>query len=306
MKSINLAAIDLNLLVAFEALIELHSVTKAAEQLQIGQPAMSASLQRLRVLFEDELFVRLGRQMQPTLKAQAIAPSILAALHQVRQAVELSQTFNSLVSDRDFAIGSSDYTSLVLLPSLLAFSHKNAPNLNYRMIGFEKDGVGKLLEQGAIDVALGVFSDPPRQTLSEPLFTEHFVGIVRHDHPDLVQGTIDLESFAKLPHALFTLRRDAIGEIDRILAEHNLERRIALTTPHLLVLPSAISKSNLVATVPYRIALHLASICNLSIFELPINTKPWMVSMLWSTLSDRDEANCWLRQTIKTMCQQIN
>lgn len=92
MKSINLAALDLNLLVAFEALIELHSVTKAAEQLQIGQPAMSASLQRLRVLFEDELFVRLGREMQPTLKAQAIAPSILAALHQIRQAVELSQT----------------------------------------------------------------------------------------------------------------------------------------------------------------------------------------------------------------------
>jgi len=244
--------------------------------------------------------------LQPTLKAQAIAPSILAALHQIRQAVELSQTFNPLISDRDFAIGSSDYTSLVLLPSLLAFSHKNAPNLNYRMIGFEKDAVGELLEQGAIDVALGVFSDPPRQTLSEPLFTEHFVGIARQDHPALVRGTMDLESFAKLPHALFTLRRDAIGEVDRVLAEHNLQRRIALTTPHLLVLPSAIAKSDLVATVPYRIALHLASFCNLSIFELPINTKPWMVSMIWSTLSDRDEASCWLRQSIKTICQQIN
>lgn len=90
MKSINLAAIDLNLLVAFEALLEQRSVTKAAEQLQIGQPAMSASLNRLRVLFEDELFVRLGRQMQPTLKAQAIAPGILAALHHIRQTVTFS------------------------------------------------------------------------------------------------------------------------------------------------------------------------------------------------------------------------
>jgi len=198
------------------------------------------------------------------------------------------------------------YLKFILKTGLLAFSDNNAPNLNYRMIGFDKDTVGELLEQGAIDVALGVFSDPPRQTLSEPLFTEHFVGIARQDHPALVRGTMDLESFAKLPHALFTLRRDAIGEVDRVLAEHNLQRRIALTTPHLLVLPSAIAKSDLVATVPYRIALHLASFCNLSIFELPINTKPWMVSMIWSTLSDRDEASCWLRQSIKTICQQIN
>ena len=85
MKSINLSAIDLNLLVAFEALLEQRSVTKAAEQIHIGQPAMSASLNRLRILFEDELFVRLGRQMQPTLKAQAITPGILAALQQIRQ-----------------------------------------------------------------------------------------------------------------------------------------------------------------------------------------------------------------------------
>jgi DNA-binding transcriptional LysR family regulator len=92
MKSINLAAIDLNLLVAFEALLEERSVTKAAERLQIGQPAMSASLNRLRVLFEDELFVRLGRQMQPTLKAQAIAPGIVAALHQIRQTITTSHS----------------------------------------------------------------------------------------------------------------------------------------------------------------------------------------------------------------------
>ena len=121
MKSINLAAIDLNLLVAFEALLEQCSVTQAAQQLQIGQPAMSASLNRLRVLFEDELFVRLGRQMQPTLKAQVIALGILAALHHIRQTVTFSQSFEPTSSDRTFAIGSSDYTSFILVPPLLEY-----------------------------------------------------------------------------------------------------------------------------------------------------------------------------------------
>lgn len=305
MKSINLAAIDLNLLVAFEAMLEQRSVTLAAEQLQIGQPAMSAALNRLRSLFEDELFVRLGRQMQPTLKAQAIAPEILAALQQLRQVLASSQTFHPMTSDRTFALGSSDYTSFVLVPPLLALSQQVAPALDFRLLGFEKDSAGALLEQGAIEVALGVFPHPPRQTQCEPLFEERFVGIARQSHPALNNGTISLETFTKLSHALTTLRRDSVGAIDRLLQEQHLERRIALTTPHMLVLPFVIASTDLVAAVPRRVALRLAGICQLSLFELPIKTQPWMVSMLWSTLSERDEATRWLRNTVKTVCQSL-
>jgi DNA-binding transcriptional LysR family regulator len=305
MKSINLAAIDLNLLIAFEALLEQRSVTKASEQLQIGQPAMSAALSRLRILFEDELFVRLGRQMQPTLKAQAIAPGILAALQQIRQAITVSQTFEPTSSDRTFAIGSSDYSSFVLMPQLLEFSLQTAPSINFRMIGFEKDSIGDLLEQGEIDVALGVFPDPPRQTQWEPIFEERFVGIARQGHPAVQQGNMSLETFAQLSHALTTLRRDTTGAIDKALNEQNLERRIAFTTPHMMVLPFAIASSDLVAALPQRIALRLATICNLTIFELPIKTKPWMVSILWSTLSDQDEANRWLRDAIKAISRKV-
>jgi len=305
MKSINLAAIDLNLLVAFEALLDQRSVTKAAEQLQIGQPAMSAALSRLRILFDDELFVRLGRQMQPTLKAQAIAPGILTALQQIRQTVTASQTFEPSISDRTFTIGSSDYTSFVLMPPLLEFSLQNAPSINIRMIGFEKDRIGDLLEQGEIDVAVGVFPNPPRQTQWEPIFAERFVGIARQGHPAIQQGTMSLEAFAQFPHALTTLRRDTVGAIDQALSEKNLARRVVFTTPHMMVLPFAIASSDLVAALPQRIALRLASVCNLTMFELPVKTKSWMVSMLWSTLSDQDEANRWLRNTIKAIAQKI-
>lgn len=306
MKSINLAAIDLNLLVAFEALLEQRSVTKAAEQLQIGQPAMSASLNRLRVLFDEELFVRLGRQMQPTLKAQAIAPGILAALQQIRQTVTSSQSFEAASSNRSFAIGSSDYTSFMLVPPLLEFSRQTAPSLNFNMIGYEKDSVGDLLERGEIDVALGVFPNPPRQTQSESIFEERFVGIARQGHPDLKHGAMSLETFTHLSHALVTLRRDTTGAIDKVLKEQNLTRRIALTTPHMLVLPFAIASSDFVAALPRRVALHLTMVYDLTIFELPVRTKSWKVSMLWSVLSDQDEANRWLRDAIKAISQKMD
>lgn len=305
MKSINLAAIDLNLLVTFEAMLEYKSVTVAAEQLQIGQPAMSAALNRLRILFEDQLFVRLGRQMQPTLKAQMIAPGILAALEQIRQTVASSQTFEPTSSNQTFALGTSDYISFVLVPSLLELSSQTAPLLNFRMIGFDKDSVGDLLEQGAINVALGVFPHPPRQTLCQELFEERFIGIARQDHPALKDGKIDLDTFVSLNHALATLRRDTVGEIDKALWELNLKRRITLTTPHLLFLPFVIAESDLVAAIPHRIALRLACICHLTLFEIPLKTKPWMVSMLWSVLSDQDEANCWLRSAITTVSQTM-
>jgi DNA-binding transcriptional LysR family regulator len=305
MKSIDLASIDLNLLVVFEALFEEQSVTAAGKRLYVGQPAMSAALGRLRAIFNDELFIRIGREMKPTSKASAIAPSIFAALGQIRHTIESSQSFDPVLALRDFAIGSADYTSFVVVPKLLEYCRQNAPGLNFRMIGFDKGSIGEMLEQGTIDLALGVFPNPPRQTICVPAFQEHFVGIARRKHPIISDKPISLKKFANLSHVLVTLRQDAIGEIDNILAEHNLQRRILLTTPHILILPAIISSSDLVAAVPYRIAAHFSSLGSIEIFELPLEIESWTVSMMWSQLTDKDDANRWLRETLKTLCEQI-
>jgi DNA-binding transcriptional LysR family regulator len=305
MKSIDLAAIDLNLLVAFAALYEERSVSGAAQRLYLGQPAMSAALSRLRILFADELFIRIGREMQPTRRAIDLAPGILAALQQIQQTLAANQRFDPASTVASFAIGSSDYTSCTVMPKLLEYCRQIAPQIDLRLIEFNKDEVGDLLEQGQIDVALGVFQSPPRQTMHQPLFQEIFVGMIRQGHPALVNGELSIESFANLPHALFTIRRDTSGEIDKILASHQLKRRIVLTTPHLLVLPSIIAASDLVATVPSRLAQQFICLGSLALFELPIQTQPWSVSMLWSKLTDRDPANGWLRQLITTACATI-
>jgi DNA-binding transcriptional LysR family regulator len=305
MKSIELTQIDLNLLVAFESLFEERSVTVAAQRLYLGQPAMSAALGRLRILFGDELLIRVGREMQPTAKAIAIAPGIFAALHQIRQTIRSSQNFEPASDSRDFAIGSPDYASFVIIPKLLAHCQEVASNLNFRMIEFEKDSIGDLLEQGTVDLALGVFQNPPRQTICVPLFQEHFVGIARKNHPALTQKTISLEVFANLSHALNTIRRDAIGEVDYVLTAHDLQRRIALTVPHMLVLPSIVASTDLIAAIPSRMACYFSKLNDIEIFELPIEIPNWTVSMLWSKLNDKDDASCWLRQTLQTLCEQI-
>jgi DNA-binding transcriptional LysR family regulator len=305
MKSIQLAQIDLNLLVTFEALFEERSVTVAAQRLYLGQPAMSAALGRLRILFGDELFIRVGREMQPTTKAVAIAPGIFAALHQIRHTIQTSQNFNPASDQRDFAIASPDYTSFVVIPKLIAHCQEVAPNLNFRMIEFEKDIVGDLLEKGTVNLALGVFQNPPRQTICVPLFQEHFVGIASKNHPVLMQKPISLEVFANLSHALNTIRRDAIGEVDHVLALHNLHRRIVLTVPHMLVLPSIIASTDLIAAIPSRMAQYFSKLDEIEIFDLPMEIPKWTVSMLWSKLNDKDDANCWLRQMLHKLCEKI-
>jgi DNA-binding transcriptional LysR family regulator len=305
MESIELAHVDLNLLVAFAALFEERSVTVAAQRIYLGQPAMSAALGRLRILFDDALFIRVGREMRPTAKAEAIAPGIFAALHQVQQTLQSHQTFTPASDSRNFAIGSPDYMSFVMLPKLITHCQETAPHLNFRMIEFEKDLVGDLLEKGTVDLAIGVFPHPPRQTLCMPLFQEYFVGIARKHHPALLQKPMSLEVFSNLSHALHTIRRDQVGEVDRVLALHGLQRRVALTVPHMLVLPSIIASTDLITVIPSRMAQYFLRIDEIEAFDLPIGLPPWTVSMLWSPLSDRDEGSRWLRQTLQTLCEKI-
>ncbi|MEH1838736.1 MAG: LysR family transcriptional regulator [Nostoc sp.] len=305
MALIDLSSVDLNLLVAFEVLFEERSVTASAQRLYLGQPAMSAALGRLRSLFQDELFIRIGREMQPTARAMKIAPNISVALQQIRETLESSQTFDPVTCKHTFAIGSSDYTSYVVVPKLLEVCRQTAPGIDFRLIGFDKSYVGELLEKREIDVALGVFQDPPKQTIQIPLFPEHFVGICRRGHPIITKETLTSETFAQLPHALFTLRRDDVGELDKVLAQSNLQRRVVLTTPHLLILPAVISSSDLVTAIPSRLTKPFACQDTLEIFELPVQTEPWMISMLWSKLTDQDQANLWLRQMLKSVCEGI-
>lgn len=263
----------------------------------LGQPATSAALGRLRALFHDELFVRAGGAMRPTQKAVEIAPGLLGALAQIRATLDAGVGFDPATAKRAFAVGGTDYTALVLLPPLVAHVRRAAPGLDLRAIGYEKGAVAEMLDRGEVDVALGVFPDPPERAVVTRLFRERFVGLARAGHPAVADGRVGLDAFAALPHALVTTRRDATGALDGALAERGLKRRVALTLPHAMVLPAVLESSDLVAALPSRLAERLQT-DGLQRFELPVETKPWTVSMLWPATARNDRAAIWLRATI--------
>ncbi len=293
----DLRQIDLNLMVAFEALMEFSSVSEAARHLGMSQPAMSSNLARLRLLFGDDLFVRSGRVMLPTRRATALQIPISQALAQLRVAINPPTLFEASTSRRVFNISGGDYAAMVILPHLAAYVAREAPCVDLRFRFVEKGAIPEWLDTGRLDLALGVFPNPPKRLALKPLFEENFVCLARRDHPALQDG-MTLAAFTAMPHLLVTERGDATGAVDEALGKRGLTRRIALTVPHVLVLPSILPRSDMVATIGTRAANLFAPSTALAIHQVPLAMPPWRMSMMWSRQQASDVGLRWLRDIL--------
>jgi DNA-binding transcriptional LysR family regulator len=300
----DLQQIDLNLMVAFQALMTERSVSGAAVRLGISQPAMSSTLGRLRALLEDELFVRSGRAMLPTSRAEQLNSQISQALGQISAALEPPAPFDPRTSRRVFNVSGGDYATMVILPRLAACLAEKAPMVDLRFRFVEKDVVVELLDTGALDMALGVFPNPPKRLGLQTLLEEKFVCVARRDHPGLSTG-MTLKTFLELPHLLVTERGDATGAVDEALARQGHERRVALTVPHVLVVPSVLTSSNLIATVGARAGRLFAQTAPLMVFDVPVPLSPWRLAMLWSRQKAGDLGFAWLRDVMSRIGAQV-
>ncbi|MGP9819704.1 LysR family transcriptional regulator [Salinarimonas sp. NSM] len=294
---------DLNLLLAFEALDKTRSVSAAARMLGLSQPATSAALGRLRRELDDELFSYVGRRMEPTPKARRLAPTVLSALADLRGAIDEERPFDPATTASVFTVAMTDYGSAVVAPALVARLGHAAPGADLRIVGYEKREVGALIDRGAVDAAIGVFGDPPERTVVTSLLTERLVGVARADHPAL-RGPLDTARFAALDHVLVTQGRDAIGIVDELLAAQGLSRRVALALPHLMAVPEVLRASDLVAAVPSLAAARFGE--GLGVFALPLPAlAPWRLQMLWSPFARSDRAQAWLRARIVEICAAL-
>jgi DNA-binding transcriptional LysR family regulator len=294
---------DLNLLAAFDSLYQARSVTVAAARHGIGQPAMSAQLARLRRLYADELFVRVGSGLQPTPKAEAIAPGIAAALASLRASLADAAPFQPATATRRFSIAASDYATLAVLPPLVAALRQQAPGVRLRVLSFTKAEAGALLDRDEVDLVLGTFRDPPPRAVATPLLRERFIGIARHGHPALRDGAVTLQAYLSHPHALFTIGADLQGEIDAVLARSGRSRQVVLGVAHLLTLPALLAGTDLLAAVPSRLAPALAA-GMVATFALPVPTETWRLTMLWNPATRRDPARAWLRGLVRGAAAQ--
>ncbi len=290
-------ALDLNLFVMLDALLDERSVTGAAKRLGVTQSAVSHALGRLREHFGDPLLVRTSEGMTPTLRASELREPLRRGLETIREATQREAHFDPSTAARTFTIATTDQVGVVLLPALYARLATLAPRVDLRITPIVRN-VERALESGAADlVVTGAFTPAEAPGLfRQRLFDERLVCVVRADHPRVEDG-LTLEQFCALPHALVA-PRGGPGMVDGLLADRGLSRRVAVVLPHFLVAPFLVAKSDLVLTVAESVAQAFTSLLPLRLLAPPLELPRATYWSVWHQRSHDDAGHRWLRSVI--------
>ena len=289
----DIRAVDLNLLKAFDALMNERAVTRAAGRIGLSQPAMSHALSRLRGLFSDDLFVRTATNMEPTARAREIAPLVATAIEHIEAALSLGAGFEPARSAAVFTAGMAEYAEIALVGKLARAFAREAPGATLRLLPASGHEAIEQLEHGATDVAVAHLPHLPAHVEAVVLLRDPFVVVARKDHPIAGQN-LSLEAYAAQQHVLVSPRGATSGALDGILVDFGLKRRIALLVATYLAVPAALAGSDLVATVPRRTARQIAATAEIAIMPLPIDFAT-TVSMAWHRRAASDPAQAWFR-----------
>lgn len=291
---------DLNLLVAFDALYRTRSVTRAAREQGVTQSAMSHTLRRLRDELGDPLFVRGRGGMVPTPVADALAQPVRAGLGILERAVDDPGAFDPATSTRTFRLMTPDMVEVLAIPALLEHVSTHAPGIHIEIAAPTIGRESEALASGSVDVALGVPRELTPDIRVRRLYTETFACLVRVDHP-AVDDTLDMSTYASLPHALISPGGSGPGPADRALAAHGLTRRIALRTPNFLVAPWLVARSDLIVTAPRRLCERMVQTFPLRLVECPIELPSFDMQMAWHPRMHADAGHRWLRERLVTL-----
>lgn len=294
----DLRRLDLNLLIVFETLMHERSVTRAAEKLFLGQPAISAALSRLRTLFDDPLFVRTGRSMEPTARALEIFALLAPALDAISTAVSRAADFHPATSTAVFRIGLSDDVEFALLPPLLRRLRSEAPGIQLVVRRANYLLMPQLLASGEISVGVSHTQELPANAKRK---------VLRRSQPkllraDAIPGPLALDDYCKRPHALVSFAGDLSGFIDGELAKLNRQRHVVLAVPQFSGLGTLLAGTDIVATVPDYTASALTASGGLRAEALPLPTQSFELHMVWRGAQDNDPAERWLRSRIQMFC----
>jgi DNA-binding transcriptional LysR family regulator len=297
-KTLALESLDLNLLVVFDAILKERNITRAARRVGLSQPAMSSALARLRRTFNDPLFVRTARGMQPTPYAQLLAPPIQRACELVASSLTLGADFDPHASTRSFALYMSDIGQGIFLPKLLPALEERAPRVKVKVLRIPERGAHEAMAAGDVDLAVGLFPDLKAGFFQQRLYRDEFVCLVRSDHPR-AKGAISVKQFAEMRHAVVSSAGTGHeAAVERAFAAQKQHRRVALTIPHFMALPIIVARTNYIVTVPRRLALAFEGFPGIRIVEPPIRIEPFDIRQHWHERYHHDPANRWMRALV--------
>jgi DNA-binding transcriptional LysR family regulator len=300
----NLAAIDLNLLLVFDAMMAERNVTRAAGRIGLSQPAMSNALNRLRHHLKDELFVRGADGMTPTPRAQELADPIRSSLSELEEALEAVK-FDPLTSDRAFNIGCNDYVICTLIPPLAAYLSEHAPELRLRLYPTAGNTL-ELLDAQAIDFGISALVDIPERFDSLTLIEDSYVVVMRKDHP-LADRQLDLQRYAAADHLLVSPRGDAYGFVDAELTKQGLSRNVRMTVNNFSSAPPILAASTMILTIPRRIAEIHAPLHDLQVAPCPVpSTLDYSSAVvIWHRKLGAHPAHSWFRDALAAIARDL-
>lgn len=304
MRDVHLKAIDLNLLTALGALLSQRSVSRAAREIGLSQPAMSRALDRLRHLFGDELMLRLGAGMVLTARAEALAPQVQELLADIR-ALVTEPLFDPSTERRTLRIAAVDSLTTLLFPGVMARLLRQAPYIDLRAVPIGTD-IAHRLQSGDIDMTFALANYPlAAGTHSEMLMDDRLALIMRRDHPAARNGPPSLAAYAALTHVTVSVFGDGSTEADAALAAAGLERRIGLTTPHFTSALMAVARTDMVTVLSRAFARQFAEAFGLVLLEPPLEPADLKVTMVWHASRKHDRLLAWLRGIFKEVAADM-
>ena len=301
MREVDLARLDLSLLVVLRALLDTSSVTRTAARLEMSQPAVSRALARLRAILGDRLLVKGGAGMLPTARAEALAGPLASVLAGIEAIVDAPPAFDPATATRVFRVATTDYGATAILPGLAAAFFAQAPHAALEIEPFSSD-VFRRLAEGALDLALYSDDPAPGSLRARELFVDDYACLVRGGHPMLAEfaasGAMPMPQFLRWPHVLVSVFGGRAGVVDEALARRGLHRRIGLWLPYFATAAMVAASSDLILTLPSRIAARFAPLTGARLLRPPVELESFGYRVIWHERAHGDPATAWLRRLI--------
>lgn len=299
----DIRSVDLNLLVVFDAMLQHRNVTRAGEALGLSQPAMSAAVARLRVLFNDPLFVRAGAKMNPTPRAEALGAVIRPIVLTIQSEILQPSAFEPASSQRDYTLLTPDIAEMNFLPRLLAHLAEHAPQVSLKTLAMPRHAAASALESGAAEVAIGYFPDLQKAGFyQQRLIRSSHVCLLRNGHP-LGRDKLTLAQFLEASHAV--VKPDGREHVfEQFLQTMGIQRRVVVELSHFMSLLPIIETSDLLATVPRDLAEFFVQHGEVRYVDAPMKSPVIDVHQFWHLRYQKDPAHAWLRKQIHELFRQ--
>jgi DNA-binding transcriptional LysR family regulator len=295
--NVHIRSLDLTLLIVFELVLKKRNMSAVAAEMGLTQSAVSHAVGRLRSVFGDPLFVRKGAGVEPTARAQLLGPPLAEALTSIRDAIQIGRHFDPETATRQFTVAAPDTVVAKVAQVVLAELAQTAPRCQIMFRTFSHESAAAAVVAGDVDLAVGVFLDAPKKTVSKPVAYETFRVVSRRDHPRITK-TLDLDTYCSLDHIRVSHDRDARGTIDMVLGGLDRQRRIVSVMPQMLLAFAAASQSEAIITAPLSACLYAASLFPLTLHEPPLAIPGFELTLLRHRDGLTDPAITWLAKLV--------